>query len=142
MATATPSPPGDPATRPYRTLPISHRQARNHQPEGPDHRRDRNREDCADATVRDGHSTHRPDVEAESPVHPCQLSRVPRQPLHDPQTGTAEVHPAVSPARILQRRTLAYTAGPAGRSEEHTSELQSHHDLVCRLLLENKKTSQ
>jgi len=25
------------------------------------------------------------------------------------------------------------------RSEEHTSELQSHHDLVCRLLLEQKK---
>src|SRR5437773_6908774 len=25
-----------------------------------------------------------------------------------------------------------------GRSEEHTSELQSHHDLVCRLLLEKK----
>src|SRR5260221_9309215 len=29
--------------------------------------------------------------------------------------------------------------GPA-RSEEHTSELQSHSDLVCRLLLEKKKT--
>src|SRR5437773_4005223 len=28
---------------------------------------------------------------------------------------------------------------PFGRSEEHTSELQSHHDLVCRLLLEKKK---
>src|SRR5437667_5787041 len=27
----------------------------------------------------------------------------------------------------------------AHRSEEHTSELQSHHDLVCRLLLEKKK---
>src|SRR5437773_567336 len=27
-----------------------------------------------------------------------------------------------------------------GRSEEHTSELQSHHDLVCRLLLEKKKS--
>src|SRR5437667_1839765 len=27
------------------------------------------------------------------------------------------------------------------RSEEHTSELQSHHDLVCRLLLEKKKGS-
>src|SRR5437773_3284185 len=27
------------------------------------------------------------------------------------------------------------------RSEEHTSELQSHHDLVCRLLLEKKKRS-
>ena len=29
-----------------------------------------------------------------------------------------------------------------GRSEEHTSELQSHHDLVCRLLLEKKKHTQ
>src|SRR6266540_2651683 len=27
---------------------------------------------------------------------------------------------------------------PGRRSEEHTSELQSHHDLVCRLLLEKK----
>src|SRR6266540_4754001 len=31
---------------------------------------------------------------------------------------------------------------PATRSEEHTSELQSHHDLVCRLLLEKKKHNQ
>src|SRR5436190_18718519 len=28
------------------------------------------------------------------------------------------------------------------RSEEHTSELQSHSDLVCRLLLEKKKHEQ
>src|SRR5438034_6665780 len=28
---------------------------------------------------------------------------------------------------------------PVSRSEEHTSELQSHSDLVCRLLLEKKK---
>src|SRR5438034_2757692 len=28
---------------------------------------------------------------------------------------------------------------PSRRSEEHTSELQSHSDLVCRLLLEKKK---
>src|SRR6266540_6599428 len=37
-------------------------------------------------------------------------------------------------------RGFVITAGqlPA-RSEEHTSELQSHHDLVCRLLLEKKK---
>src|SRR5437588_8938204 len=34
-------------------------------------------------------------------------------------------------------RTRATT--PSGRSEEHTSELQSHSDLVCRLLLEKKK---
>src|SRR5438034_5270224 len=31
--------------------------------------------------------------------------------------------------------------GSASRSEEHTSELQSHSDLVCRLLLEKKKNS-
>src|SRR5437773_7916045 len=34
-------------------------------------------------------------------------------------------------------RQLAEAA--SRRSEEHTSELQSHHDLVCRLLLEKKK---
>src|SRR5260221_2727615 len=33
---------------------------------------------------------------------------------------------------------LAWVCGDA-RSEEHTSELQSHSDLVCRLLLEKKK---
>src|SRR5260370_11985360 len=31
--------------------------------------------------------------------------------------------------------------GQDQRSEEHTSELQSHLNLVCRLLLETKKTS-
>src|SRR5699024_12338539 len=38
-------------------------------------------------------------------------------------------------------RTLVQPIGPAygQRSEEHTSELQSRFDLVCRLLLEKKK---
>src|SRR5947207_9352438 len=37
-------------------------------------------------------------------------------------------------------RTLAVLSDyVARRSEEHTSELQSHSDLVCRLLLEKKK---
>src|SRR6185312_17571295 len=31
---------------------------------------------------------------------------------------------------------------PRSRSEEHTSELQSRSDLVCRLLLEKKKNTQ
>src|SRR5436190_24032874 len=36
----------------------------------------------------------------------------------------------------------AWHWNPAGtRSEEHTSELQSHSDLVCRLLLEKKKNT-
>src|SRR6266540_6973748 len=42
-------------------------------------------------------------------------------------------------AAVHARRRGGRAAGPAGRSEEHTSELQSHHDLVCRLLLEKKK---
>src|SRR5260221_1970604 len=33
-------------------------------------------------------------------------------------------------------------SGGVVRSEEHTSELQSHSDLVCRLLLEKKKRPQ
>src|SRR5438034_6286301 len=42
--------------------------------------------------------------------------------------------------RFVGPRTIEVTADD-GRSEEHTSELQSHSDLVCRLLLEKKKTS-
>src|SRR2546430_13145021 len=34
----------------------------------------------------------------------------------------------------------AHARHPARRSEEHTSELQSQSNLVCRLLLETKKT--
>src|SRR5436190_7660593 len=37
----------------------------------------------------------------------------------------------------VPRAPAALARGPA-RSEEHTSELQSHSDLVCRLLLEKK----
>src|SRR5256885_10752403 len=36
-------------------------------------------------------------------------------------------------------RDLGHFGGVAGRSEEHTSELQSPCNLVCRLLLEKKK---
>src|SRR5260370_15151934 len=34
---------------------------------------------------------------------------------------------------------LAVLGGRSSRSEEHTSELQSHLNIVCRLLLEKKK---
>src|SRR2546430_12719727 len=36
----------------------------------------------------------------------------------------------------------ASCSSPTARSEEHTSELQSQSNLVCRLLLEKKKKSQ
>src|SRR3954464_10325146 len=40
--------------------------------------------------------------------------------------------------RHRERHAADSCAGP-GRSEEHTSELQSHDNLVCRLLLEKNK---
>src|SRR3712207_8330719 len=46
-------------------------------------------------------------------------------------------HPAVY---VRVRRHLPPHALPDRRSEEHTSELQSRQYLVCRLLLEKKKT--
>src|SRR5438034_4141082 len=36
---------------------------------------------------------------------------------------------------------ITFKATELNRSEEHTSELQSHSDLVCRLLLEKKKNN-
>src|SRR5260370_30353813 len=39
------------------------------------------------------------------------------------------------------RRAKLALKGPSVRSEEHTSELQSHLNLVCRLLLEKKTTA-
>src|SRR5437588_3975675 len=41
--------------------------------------------------------------------------------------------------RDVHARTLPLVGLADARSEEHTSELQSHSDLVCRLLLEKKK---
>src|SRR5260221_5677680 len=41
--------------------------------------------------------------------------------------------------RIIVAEIMGHRAGWLARSEEHTSELQSHSDLVCRLLLEKKK---
>src|SRR5260221_4641796 len=52
---------------------------------------------------------------------------------HAEELGTRQVasrRPHARPARCHRE---------ASRSEEHTSELQSHSDLVCRLLLEKKK---
>src|SRR5438034_6608949 len=40
---------------------------------------------------------------------------------------------------VPQTHAWIVKVDPYKRSEEHTSELQSHSDLVCRLLLEKKK---
>src|SRR5260370_32148338 len=43
-------------------------------------------------------------------------------------------------AFLFCSRARSLLAERVDRSEEHTSELQSHLNLVCRLLLEKKKT--
>src|SRR5258708_30481941 len=43
-----------------------------------------------------------------------------------------------SPSSARTRRRIACAMSAGGRSEEHTSELQSPDHLVCRLLLEKK----
>src|SRR5690606_18632618 len=44
-----------------------------------------------------------------------------------------------SSSKAFPSDSLTYTACVSVRSEEHTSELQSRENLVCRLLLEKKK---
>src|SRR5690606_41610006 len=48
---------------------------------------------------------------------------------------------AVARDRVLHRRAGEFHEEAQLRSEEHTSELQSRENLVCRLLLEKKKRS-
>src|SRR3712207_7653100 len=60
------------------------------------------------------------------------------RPVFRRRSVTPRVHPG---AYGLPRRTADGRTRPraVGRSEEHTSELQSRQYLVCRLLLEKKK---
>src|SRR5438034_3447163 len=78
------------------------------------------------------------------------MRRPPRSTLF-PYTTLFRSDPAALAAtaiRLLGDEGLRRRMGAAGRaavesrSEEHTSELQSHSDLVCRLLLEKKKKKQ
>src|SRR5260221_10424538 len=62
----------------------------------------------------------------------------------DPQKGFDLLADA-APRLLAAGARLEQPRGGVGeqvRSEEHTSELQSHSDLVCRLLLEKKKKTQ
>src|SRR5437667_4314463 len=59
----------------------------------------------------------------------------------DQSIALAQAEEAAARAQrdLTRQRELAKSRDISPRSEEHTSELQSHHDLVCRLLLEKKK---
>src|SRR5260370_3530465 len=70
----------------------------------------------------------------------CSMTRRPAsgvsKPANSRSTVVLPLPEGPSSARISPRAT-ASESGPT-RSEEHTSELQSHLNLVCRLLLEKK----
>src|SRR5260221_5303344 len=70
----------------------------------------------------------RSDSAAPDGNFPCEVPRGPGKGSSDRQADR-RWRSADRSARIPRR----------SRSEEHTSELQSHSDLVCRLLLEKKK---
>src|SRR5471032_3188845 len=64
--------------------------------------------------------------------------------IRRPPRSTLFPYTTLFRSRSLLREANRARHGPDGscrrrRSEEHTSELQSHHDLVCRLLHEKKK---
>src|SRR6266536_5988220 len=70
------------------------------------------------------------------------IRRPPRSTLFPYTTlfrSTAWRRRCAAPAATSDHVTRRRSPSPARRSEEHTSELQSRVDLVCRLLLEKKK---
>src|SRR4051812_49748490 len=60
---------------------------------------------------------------------------------HDRHDVGQDMHQQNPELAISRQSRRLHEAGVAARSEEHTSELQSHVNLVCRLLLEKKKTT-
>src|SRR5690606_40099006 len=56
------------------------------------------------------------------------------------RTAIKDLHQGRHVAPVCRNRMGRISTYPGERSEEHTSELQSRENLVCRLLLEKKKT--
>src|SRR3712207_8982682 len=80
-------------------------------------------------------------LERLRPVDAAQPERRHAAQRHrDDRAQRAEPHARRAQEVAVVLGELAHRA-VAGRSEEHTSELQSRQYLVCRLLLEKKKTT-
>src|SRR2546430_11438302 len=61
------------------------------------------------------------------------------------RSGRVRIRSSTSPAFAWRQALTRWRLSPVSRvkrSEEHTSELQSQSNLVCRLLLEKKKNKQ
>src|SRR5690625_5632677 len=75
-----------------------------------------------------------------SRVSPLAESKAPADAPTPLKLGRTANNPKSAHARLMVVTTLLSRVPPSmGRSEEHTSELQSRGHLVCRLLLEKKK---
>src|SRR5437667_5980787 len=68
------------------------------------------------------------------------IRRPPRSTLFPYTTLFRSVQAPAAVAKPPKQQPETRSAASVARSEEHTSELQSHHDLVCRLLLEKKNS--
>src|SRR5207248_9965217 len=88
------------------------------------------------------------------PAPPAAIPSLPTRRSSDLRRALGEAMVDIGATRVLDagppflhREVVRFRDVPAGirgdlkRSEEHTSELQSPYDLVCRLLLEKKKTT-
>src|SRR5438105_12843812 len=84
----------------------------------------------------DGHYRH---LHSFPTRRSSDLSREHVRPCKRTRTRTAACAPRRNPVRRRCARDVRLRRLEL-RSEEHTSELQSRVDLVCRLLLEKKKT--
>src|SRR6266576_6985546 len=73
----------------------------------------------------------------KKPAMRARMSAMKQQITADPMPISSDARP---PYRTRAITSLPWLSAPRKkRSEEHTSELQSRRDLVCRLLLEKKK---
>src|SRR2546426_3082345 len=81
----------------------------------------------------EGPTRCRPDRRRARPARTSSAS-VAREPVDAPREAHSGLRGPPPPATTPQCRSA-----PRSRSEEHTSELQSPCNLVCRLLLEKKK---
>src|SRR5204862_8276189 len=67
------------------------------------------------------------------------VGRPSRSAATDRRTSGTCARPRAWPGRRTRSEPTSAATPRATRSEEHTSELQSRRDIVCRLLLEKKK---
>src|SRR5437773_9560674 len=78
------------------------------------------------------------DVPVQSVQQPSSFTPNVQQPPNS-EYSSYPPYPAYPVPGAFQQKIYPQECAWNRRSEEHTSELRSHHDLVCRLLLEKKK---